>query len=241
MKKDEESLPAGRQVEFKVGDETLRGSLFVPSGKGPFPGVVFFHGSGGIGEMYFEAAESLAERGIVGFAFNYRGAGVSEGIFEEQTLKMGIADAETAFKFFIAQPEIHEKRIGICGASFGGYIAALISNLSNVKSLILVGPAAYLSTDLNRQRDDAGDSVKDFTKSNSFDEIEKFKGKLLVMTSEFDEVIPPEVIEGYLKRAKSATRVEQFVLKGAEHRISINPQARRAFIKKTTDWFLKTL
>jgi len=42
-------------VEFKVGKDTLRGSLFIPDGKGPFPGVIFFHGSGSTGDTYFEA------------------------------------------------------------------------------------------------------------------------------------------------------------------------------------------
>jgi len=43
-----------------VGKDTLRGSLFIPDGKGPFPGVIFFHGSGfSTGDTYFEAAERL--------------------------------------------------------------------------------------------------------------------------------------------------------------------------------------
>jgi|SRR3989344_8515533 len=234
-------LPAGRQVEFKVGNTTLRGSLFIPKGKGPFPAVIFFHGSGGVGEMYFEAAKKISQKGILGFAFNYRGAGISDGIFEEQTLSMGIEDAKAAINTLLSQPQVDKKRIGFCGASFGGFIAALLSNKAKVKSLILVGPAAYSSPELNKQRDKAGDLTDNFVKSESFAEIAKFKGNLLIMTSEFDEVIPPEIINKYLKSAKSVLRIESFVIKGAKHRISINPQAKKAFIKKTIDWFKKTL
>ncbi len=183
-----------KNVEFKVGGEILRGSLFVPKGKGPFPGVVFFHGSGGIGEMYFEAAEKIAQRGILGFAFNYRGAGVSEGIFEEQTLEMGIEDAKAALEFFKSQPEVDRKRLGISGSSFGGFLAALLVD-SSVKSLTLIGPIAYSLEELNKQRDQAGDLSDEFVKSESLSNISEFGGKLLMVTSEFDEVIPPAVIQ----------------------------------------------
>ena len=229
-----------KKVEFKVKKETLRGSLFVPEGKGPFPGVVFFHGSGGIGEMYFEAAEKLSQKGILGFAFNYRGAGVSDGEFEEQTLEMGITDAKAALEFFRSQPEVDRKRLGISGTSFGGFLAALIVD-SNVKSLILVGPTAYSPKELNNQRNQAGDLTDAFVASESFKNISRYKGKLLMVTSEFDDVIPTPVIQEYLKKAELASKIEEYVLKGAKHRISINPSARKVLIQKITDWFLETL
>lgn len=230
-----------KKIEFKVGNTTLRGKLFIPKGKSPFPAVIFFHGSGGVGEMYFEAAEKLSEKGILGFAFNYRGAGLSDGIFEEQTLKMGIDDAGSALSFLISCKEVDKKRIGICGASFGGFIAALLSVNSNATSLILIGPAAYSLNELNKQRDKAGDLNEDFVKSESFNQMMKFKGKFLMATSELDEVIPAKMINEYLKRAKSVSRKESFMLKGAKHRISINPKARNVLVKKIVDWFAKTL
>jgi dienelactone hydrolase len=46
-------------VEFKVGEDTLHGTLFIPDGKGPFPAVIFFHGSGSTRARYLPMAESL--------------------------------------------------------------------------------------------------------------------------------------------------------------------------------------
>ena len=43
-----------KQVEFKVGDEVIRGSLFAPVEEGPFPGVVFYHGRGSSRKRYLE-------------------------------------------------------------------------------------------------------------------------------------------------------------------------------------------
>src|SRR3989338_4375191 len=62
-----------KKVEFKVGDDILRGSLFTPVGQGPFPGVVFFHGRGSSRGRYLEISKRLAEKGFMALAFDFRG------------------------------------------------------------------------------------------------------------------------------------------------------------------------
>lgn len=229
-----------KQVEFKIGKDILRGSLFIPDGKGSFPAVIFFHGSGATGETYFEAAEKLSKNGILGFAFNYRGCGMSDGKFEDQTVGMGIEDTKAAIKFFLSQKEVDKNRIGFAGASFGGFMASMFPNDFNSKSLMLIAPAAYNREIINKTHRDADDLNK-FENSQSYPEISKFKGDLLVVKCEFDDVLPPEMVEKYLNSASSAKRKESYVLKGAKHRISINPKARKVLVGKIVEWFSKTL
>src|SRR3989344_461502 len=124
-----------RKVKFKIGRETLRGSMFIPQGKGPFPSVIFFHGSSGNGEMHFDLAKSISKRGVLGFAFNYRGCGVSDGEFKDQTVGMGIKDGKAAIEFFLSQKEVDKKRLGFSGGSFGGFLASLLANRFNPKYL----------------------------------------------------------------------------------------------------------
>ena len=100
---NKKGLPVGRQVEFKVGNETLRGSLFVPKGKGPFPGVVFYHGRGSSRKRYLEISKRLEESGIMAFAFDFRGCGESDGVFKDQTQRMGIDDARAGLEFLLGQ------------------------------------------------------------------------------------------------------------------------------------------
>src|ERR1035437_4445395 len=95
-----------RVVEFKVGEDTLRGSLFIPDGKGPFPAVIFFHGSGSTGDTYFEASEKLANSGILALMFNFRGCGISDGDFSKQTIGMGVEDAKAGLKYLLSLKEI---------------------------------------------------------------------------------------------------------------------------------------
>src|ERR1035437_9424799 len=90
-------------VEFKVGKETIRGSLFIPEGRGPFPAVVFYHGRGSNRKNYLPMAESLAQKGIMALAFDFRGCGESDGKFRNQTHKMGIEDGKAALEFLLTQ------------------------------------------------------------------------------------------------------------------------------------------
>ena len=101
-----------KKVEFKVGYETLLGSLFVPSGKGPFPGVLFFHGRGSDRIRYVPMAKKLSEHGIMGLAFDFRGCGESDGEFKNQSHKMGVEDAVAGLEFLLSQNEylIHQMK-----------------------------------------------------------------------------------------------------------------------------------
>lgn len=226
-----------KKVEFKIGKETLRGSLFIPKGKGPFSAVIFLNGSGGAGERQFKAAQSLSRNGILGFAFNYRGSGVSDGKFEDQTIEMGVEDARAAFAFLKSLKEVDKERIGICGGSFGGFIAGLLSFELNPKSIILSAPAAYPPDLLNLQRDSDKELRENFLNSKSYSNIAKFKGALLIVKCEFDGVIPGEMVETYLDKATLANQKEFYLLKGAKHRIIGNPE--EVFEQKIIEWFTK--
>ena len=230
-----------KKVEFKLGKEILRGSLFVPKGKGPFPSVIFFHGSGGNGERHFEMAKEVSKKGILGFAFNYRGCGVSDGEFEDQTVGMGIEDGKAAIKFFLFQKEVDKTRLGFSGSSFGGFIASLFAVKSDVKSLILVAPASYSPEAYEMHRDSDNDLKKDFEKSLSYKELSRFKNNLLIVSCELEDVLPKGMVEKYIEISKIVKRKEQYVLKETAHIISMNPKVEKVLKNKTLNWFLKTL
>lgn len=231
-----------KKVEFKSGKETLKGSLFIPQGKGPFPSVIFFQGSGGNGEKEFELAKFVSENGILGFAFNYRGCGVSDGDFKDQTVGMGIEDGKVAIDFFLSQPQVNKKRLGFCGGSFGGFIASLFANRFNPKSLILIAPAAYNKKVNKTHRDaDSTEQRENYKESIVYNEINDFEGKLLVVKCEFEDVLPKEMVDKYFEKANKTIRKESYLLKDANHRISIDPKAKEVLKEKVLSWFLETL
>ena len=233
-----------KQVEFKVGKETLRGSLFVPEGTGPFPAVIFFHGSGSKGLTYFETAKQLSEKGVLGFAFNFRGCGISDGKFGKITIGEGEEDAREALKLFLSQADVDKKRYGICGSSYGGFLAALISPDFNFKSMILSVPASYPKFAMKLKQGTLLSKIlktEDFNNSESYSKIKNFSGRLLVIRAENDEIIKPGMAEKYLESTDQALQKEEFVIKNAKHEISKNPKAKRLLQKKIIDWFLETL
>jgi dienelactone hydrolase len=230
-----------QEVEFKVGEDTLRGSIFMPSGNGPFPGVIFFHGSGGVGTVHFETAKMLSEHGIIGFAFNYRGSGLSEGKFEDQTVGMGVEDGNAAVNFFLLTPDLDKNRVGFVGGSFGGNVASMLINKFKVKSVVLEAPASYSPDAIHNQRDDTEELGAKFEESDSYKEISNYKGSLLVQVCEFDDVLPERMDDMHFDVAKSANKKEKYVIKGAKHRLSIDPPRKRDSQGKIISWFLETL
>ncbi len=234
-----------KDIEFKVGSETLRGSLFIPKGKGPFPAVVFYHGRGSSRGRYLEISKRLEEKGFMALAFDFRGCGVSDGVFKDQTQRMGIDDARAGLNFLLEQ-NVDKNRIGIMGTSFGGFVAAILMNeFDYIKSLVLRVPAIFpeeiMDINVDNLRVYSYIDRKKWLTSIAYDGISKFKGDLLVIQSEKDDVVRDWIVQNYYDRANNAAKRELFVQRGAGHSLHATPKSLKEFYELTFDWFLKTL
>lgn len=130
-----------RQVTFRRGEYRLAGFLFLPPGKGPFPCMIFNHGSGvhqGSDDLCKPSvAVVLMSWGIAGFMPHRRGYGNSPGPAwrEEVTGEFGTEeydaqlvarldresdDVVAALDFVQGLPEIQSEHVGVMGSSFGG-------------------------------------------------------------------------------------------------------------------------
>lgn len=138
-------------VSFRSGDITLQGTLYKPQGKGPFPAVVYNHGSaaGMLSQKGFEALGPVfANHGLVFFGPYRRGQGLSASagpyIGDEIAAaekKGGMAagaatmvrlletdhlnDQLAALSWLRAQSFVDPDRIAVAGTSFGGIEAVL--------------------------------------------------------------------------------------------------------------------
>lgn len=234
-----------KKVEFKSGKETLRGSLFTPTGKGPFPGVVFYHGRGSDRTRYLPMAKFLANKGMITLAFDFRGCGESDGVFANQTHRMGVEDGRAALKFLLSQ-NVDKSRVGIQGTSFGGYVTGMLLNdYGFVKSVVLRVPASY-SDELLDTTLRASDEKNFFSKkenwinASSYKGISKFSGSLLVIKSKNDEIVPSEAVDKYFEDAKNAKN-KKMIIQNAGHSFSNDPKGLEEFYLLVQNWFLKTL
>jgi pimeloyl-ACP methyl ester carboxylesterase len=141
----------GIEVTIPAGGVTLAARLYLPAGPGPFPALVFTHGSGPSGRdngRYQEEAGYLAAAGIACLTYDKRGYGQSTGDWKSATFAELASDAVSAVEYLKTRPEIAAHRIGLRGASQSGWILPLAANRSaDVAFLIMISPPAVTPYD----------------------------------------------------------------------------------------------
>ena len=126
-------------VEIPAPDGTARGTLVLPEGDGPWPGVVLFPDAGGWRETMLEMAEKIAAPGyavLVPDVFYRAGdwapidLNTAFGDEKERARLFGymgaltndriIADAGAYIDFLLARPEVRGEGVGTTGYCMGG-------------------------------------------------------------------------------------------------------------------------
>lgn len=143
-----------RDVSFESGDLTLKGTLYSPKGKGPFPAVVFVHGSGPeVRKNSKFSARWLASIGYVALTYDKRGAGESDGEdsewrrFSFETLA---SDVVAAVEFLSQREEVDAARIGLHATSQGGWVAPLAAAKTDLVSFMVIKSASVCSVGEDR-------------------------------------------------------------------------------------------
>ncbi len=118
-----------------VGGRELK--LYVispPTGKGPFPAIVFYHGGGwvaGLPKQFTQHGEHLASRGMVAVQVEYR---LLEKGADAPPL-VCIQDAKSAMRWLRSHARelnIDPKRIASGGGSAGGHLAAFVGMMDGL-------------------------------------------------------------------------------------------------------------
>jgi acetyl esterase/lipase len=120
--------PSARRedITFTSGDVALAGTIFVPPGKGPHPGIVFLHGSGAEGRWASNyLAEKFSQRGFVALTFDKRGVGQSGGNWRIAGFDELAGDAAAAVAALSARPDVDARRVGFHAHSQGATLAPL--------------------------------------------------------------------------------------------------------------------
>lgn len=113
----------------------LAGTLSLPDGEGPFPGVILVSGSGrntrdevvSNHKIFYVLAEYLNRRGLAVLRYDKRGVGASKGSFDGATTEDFANDAQGAVEFLKTEGDVDPKRIGMLGHSEGGLIVPAVA------------------------------------------------------------------------------------------------------------------
>jgi len=110
-----------KNVSYKSGDETVKGVLNIPQGKGPFPAIIVIHEWWGLNDWVKEQGSKLSDLGYVTLAVDlYRGK-VATTPDEAHEIMRGVPedrakrDLHAAFNFLQSQPDVKKNRIGAIG------------------------------------------------------------------------------------------------------------------------------
>jgi dienelactone hydrolase len=153
-----------REVKVVSGPLSLPGTLAMPVGDGPFPGVVLVHGSGPqdrdetIGGLrpFQDLAQGLASRGIAVLRYDKRTKVYQKALAARSDLTVKeevIDDALEAVRLLRATEGIDKRRVFLAGHSLGAilapHLAALDSSLAGV--VLLAAPSRPMSEVLRDQ------------------------------------------------------------------------------------------
>ena len=205
-----------RTVSISSDDRELVGTVVSP----PAPSgaaVIFVHGLGSSRATNIERAEAVAARhAATCLAIDLGGHGDSSGRLSEMTPRGNLADVVAAYDVLARQPGVDPARVGACGASYGAYLAVLLTALRPVDRLVLRAPALYADDCFDRGLAErrAGDPTAAPT---PLAHLALFRGPVTIVESELDEIVGRDPIAAYLAAQPLAAHIVQA---GARHALT---------------------
>src|SRR3954464_2200552 len=228
-------------IEITVDDQRIAGTLVTPDTL--IPGVLFVHGWGGNQQHYLARARQIAALGCVCLTFNLRGHGDTEPQHETVTREDNLRDLLAAYDVLARQPLVDRTSIAVVGSSYGAYLAAILTELRPVRRLALRVPALYKDEDwaLPKQQ------LKKYglaayrrlpikpDENRGPGGCGAFRGDVLIVESEHDDIIPHPVIANYMAAFEKAHSLTYRVIEGADHGLSKEPW-QEAFTTLLINW-----
>ncbi|HWP61333.1 MAG TPA: alpha/beta fold hydrolase [Candidatus Paceibacterota bacterium] len=240
-------------VSIPASGGLLRGMLFFPPQPlAANPAVLFLHGWTSNLERYVDLATALAEHGYICLIFDLPGHGASDGDIHALTRTDFLEAAIAAYDFLLHSEGVDPKQITAIGSSFGSYLAALLSVKRSCAGLCLRAPANYPDSGFDEPHQKRADAyyegmvdeekkqwkstVHPYTETAALRAIHDFAGRLLVVESEADELVPSAIPQSYAKALPNQDNLTYHILKDAPHSISDDPARQEEFLDLLLAW-----
>jgi carboxymethylenebutenolidase len=174
-----QTAPSPDTMIYNSGNLRLKGLLWKPAGKGPFPAILFAHGSYSASDTIHNAVKDIsllgsafAKEGMIFFAPFRQGVGLSagEGINSADLMDQAMAnegvqgrnrvqihelettqmrDMVAGLQALISRADVDTSRLGLMGHSFGGSLALLLAEQVSVFKAAVIFSAGGYSWNLS--------------------------------------------------------------------------------------------
>jgi len=140
------------EISFESGSFHVVGDLQLPEGTGPFPVILFVHGSGDADRtlfgMYLPIMERMLRAGYATFAWDKPGTGESTGYFTPGRVHRQRAQiALDAIEVMKAHPDIDPGQIGLWGISQAAWVMPRVLAQSKDIAFLTCVSCAGISSD----------------------------------------------------------------------------------------------
>jgi carboxymethylenebutenolidase len=221
-------------VQFKSGDETIKGFLALPDSGGKHPALVVIHEWWGLNDWVKDQAQKFAEQGFVALAVDlYRGKvaydpNAAHELMRGMPQDRAVRDLEAAFDYLASRPDVNKNKIGSIGWCMGGGLSLQLA-IHEPKLAACVVNYGAMPTDVG--------------------DIEKIKAPVLGNFGANDQGIPPSAVEKFEKAMQAVNKpVDVKIYDGAGHafenpnnKLGYRPDAAEDAWNRTLSFLDKTL
>jgi uncharacterized protein len=229
-------------IEIGVDEERIAGTFITPGTL--LPGVLFVHGWGGSQQQYLARAKAVAALGCICLTFNLRGHVETRREFETVSRSSNLRDVVAAYDLLAKRRHVDASSIAVVGSSYGGYLASILTTMRPVRWLALRAPALYMDSgwELPKLQLAKAQDLPNWRRTlvraddnRALQACHSFRGDMLVIESEFDNIIPASVITSYRQAATQTRSLTYRCLKGADHGLT-GEADQKAFTLALVNW-----
>ncbi len=236
-------MPTREQViDIPVGSGSIEGTVVTPGSL--IPGVLFVHGWNGSQSQYLARAREIASLGCVCLTFDLTGHAGTNSRYETVSREQNMRDVLAAYDVLATHSHVDPAAIAVVGSSYGGYLAAILTTMRRVKWLTLRVPALYLDSgwDLPKlqlhKEHDLRAYRRNFVPADgniALRACASYQGDVLIVQSEHDSIIPPEVITSYREACVKVRSLTYRCIGGADHGLT-DEASQKAYTALLTQW-----
>lgn len=171
--------------------------------------TLYIHGLGSSPRGYINRAEITADNGSDSLIFSLSHPGLEQRDY--------FAEVVAAYDWLSTKEA--DKKVAVCGASYGAFLAVLLSTIRTVDHLLLRAPVLVRPADAAKIEN----------------ALAHFNGSLWLVLSEYDESSPLEISDLYWNAAHQSNPKEKITIPNADHGLH-SDESKKAFLDILELW-----